>query len=369
MKKLGFIVNPVAGIGGRVGLKGSDGEDVQKKAIELGAIPLAPQRAQEALKPLSAIKDQFILVTYPGKMGEEEALAQGFNPKVIGETLEKTTSEDTKKAATMMRDMDVDLILFVGGDGTARDVYEAVDDKVPVLGVPAGVKIHSGVFAVSPRDAGVLALKYLKGEGVEVKEAEVMDIDEDAFRDNRLSAKLYGYMNTLYSTDRMQGSKEGSGYDERYSQEAIAIDITDGLEEDTAYIIGPGSTTKYITDKLGLKKTLLGVDVMVNRDIVASDANENAILEVIDGREAKIIVTVIGGQGFIFGRGNQQISPQIIRKVGKNNIIVIATPSKLAGLQTRALRTDTGDLELDEELKGFYKVITGYGRRTVVKVV
>ena len=369
MKKLGFIVNPVAGIGGRVGLKGSDGKDIQKRAFKLGAIPLAPQRAKEALKPLLAIKDKIIILTYPRAMGEEEARELGFKLEVIGDTEDNTTSKDTKNAATGMRELGVDLILFVGGDGTARDVFEAIDGEVPVLGVPAGVKIHSGVYAISPRDAGALAVKYLLGEGVDVKEAEVMDIDEEAFRDNRLSAKLYGYMNTLYSTDRMQGSKEGSGYTERYSQEAIAIDITTELEEETAYVIGPGSTTKFITDELGLKKTLLGVDVMINKEIVAADANEQTILGAIEGRDAKIVVTVIGGQGFIFGRGNQQISPQIIRQVGKENIIIIATPSKLAGLQSIALRADTGDLELDEALKGYHKVITGYGRRTVVKVV
>jgi len=267
-----------------------------------------------------------------------------------------------------MLDLGVDLILFSGGDGTARDIYEAVRGEVPVLGIPAGVKIHSGVFAINPATAGDLAVKYLKGEQTVLRESEVMDIDERAYREDRLSARLYGYLMVPYEKTMVQSSKEGSGAQEESSLEAIAKEITDNILDDHLYIIGPGTTTRPITEKFGLKKTLLGVDVIRSGKMVAADANESRLLGLIEGAKAKIVVTVIGGQGFVFGRGNQQISPEVIRKVGKENIVIVATPGKLASLRGKPLLVDTGDAELDRELSGYYRVITGFGRRAVYRV-
>lgn len=369
MKKLGLIVNPVAGMGGRVGLKGSDGREIQERAVEMGAVKTAPGRAVEALRRLIHLKEEIELMTYPGEMGEDEARECGFEPSVIGEIAsDETTAEDTKRAAGEMLERGVDLILFAGGDGTARDVYEAVDGDVPVLGIPAGVKIHSAVYAINPKSAGELAAMYLRGGPVTVRESEVMDIDEDAFREDRVSARLYGYLNVPYERALVQGSKEGSSYQEDFVLEAIARDIVDDMDDDTAYIIGPGSTTRPIAETLGLGKTLLGVDVIRGGRLLASDANESMLLEIIDGRKAKIVVTVIGGQGFIFGRGNQQISPEVIRWVGKENVLVVATPDKMASLKGRPLLVDTGDPELDRELSGYVRVITGYRRRVVYRV-
>ena len=366
MKRIGLIVNPYAGIGGRVGLKGSDGAEIRQKALELGAVPMSPQRTVEALKLLAGL--DFMLYTYPGKMGEEEALEAGLEPIVIGELGRESTAEDTKIAAELMLGKDLDLIVFAGGDGTARDIYSVVGDKVAVLGIPTGVKIHSGVYAVDPRSAGELLHRFIDDGNVEYKLEEVMDIDEEAFRNNTLQAQLYGYMKTLYVEELIQRGKESSVLTDESSKIGIANEITDEMEPDILYVLGPGTTVEPITEILGLKKTLLGVDLVKNRELVASDLNEEQLLDAIKGEDTRLIVTVIGGQGFVFGRGNQQISPKVIRAIGKNNLIIVASPDKLAALRGHPLRMDTGDTELDEELKGYYKVRTGYGRRTLYKV-
>jgi predicted polyphosphate/ATP-dependent NAD kinase len=318
---------------------------------------------------LAPFKDSVEIVTYPQEMGENEVRKAGFDPTVIGEiTPGNTTSKDTVAAASEMMGLNVDLILFAGGDGTARDIHKAVDGKVPVLGIPAGVKIQSGVFAINPARAGDIAARYMQGDLTTVRELEVMDINEEAYRENRLSARLYGYLMVPYEETLVQGSKEATGGSEEISLEAIASEVVEGMEGDTLYVIGPGTTTRSIAEELGLEKTLLGVDVVENGNIVATDVNEEALLELIEGRTAKIIVTVIGGQGFILGRGNQQISPEVIRKVGVENLIIVASPGKLAALKGRTLLVDTGDPELDEMISGYRKVVIGYARRSVYKV-
>lgn len=366
-KKLGVIVNPIAGMGGKVGLKGTD--NVLEQAIQLGAVPTSPNRAIEALKRLSSIREFIELYTYPEEMGEQEAKACGFDPVILGSiTSGKTTAMDTKNAARDMVEVQIDLILFVGGDGTARDIYEAVTDKIPVLGIPAGVKIHSGVYAINPRSAGDLAALYLQGKYTGLQAAEVMDIDEEAFRANRVSAQLYGYLNIPFERSLVQGSKAGSTVSEELAIESIASEIIGSLQDDYLYIVGPGTTTKPIFTQLGLTKTLLGVDVLYNREVIAIDVNESELLTLIAGKKAKIIVTVIGGQGFIIGRGSQQISPEVIKKVGRENIIVIATETKLASLHGRPLLVDSGDEVVDTMLSGYIRVTTGYGRSGIYKV-
>ena len=369
LKRLGLIVNPVAGMGGRVGLKGSDGAETLRRAKELGATKTSPARAAEAMKHLAAMKDQIELYTYPGEMGEDEAQSVGFEPKVLGEIKTgETTSADTKAAASEMARLGVDLLLFAGGDGTARDVCEAIDGNVPALGIPTGVKIHSGVYAVSPAAAGELAAKYLRGEVSSVQQSEVMDIDEEAFRENRLSARLYGYLRVPREEAYIQGSKEATPVQEEENLKAIAADLADEMTPDTLYVLGPGSTISSVAEHLGLAKTLLGVDVVQGGRIVASDVNEEQLLKIVTGRRTKIVVTVIGGQGFVFGRGNQQISPRVIRAVGRENIVIAATPAKLETLHGKPLLVDTGDQTLDAELSGYTRVVTDYGRRVVYRI-
>lgn len=368
-KTLGLIVNPVAGLGGRVGLKGSDGAEIQRKALELGAIPQAHNRTVQALEVLKSMRDRLEVITYPGEMGEDAAREGGFEPRVIG-TIKpgETTQEDTMKAALEMQRLNVDLLLFAGGDGTARDICNAVVQSLPVLGIPAGVKIHSAVFGTSPRSAGDLAASYLAGKVSRLRESEVMDIDEEAFRQGILCARLYGYLRIPFRRRLVQSLKAASSAGEETSQRAIAAEVGDGMEDDYLYIIGPGTTTRAIASHMGLTKTLLGVDVVKGGELVAIDASESQLLELLQGAKAKIVVTPIGGQGYIFGRGNQQISPEVIRRVGKDNIIVVSTAEKVNSLGGRPLRVDTGDRLLDEMLSGYIRVVVGYNEHTVYKV-
>ena len=367
---MGLIVNPVAGLGGRVGLKGSDGAEIQKRALALGAEPQAQSRAIEALERLKGIEGLKIL-TYPGEMGEEAARACSFEPEVIGAISPgQTTARDTRHAASEMLHQGVDLLLFACGDGTARDIYNAVGTNLPVLGIPAGVKIHSAVYATHPRSAGQLAALYLQGRVSGLREVEVMDIDEEAFRQNVLSVRLYGYLKIPYRSSLVQSQKIPSS-GEASALAAIAEDIVTKMEVDVLYIIGPGTTTRAIAEEMGLNKTLLGVDVVLNGEMIARDASEDQLLALLDehdNRKARILVTPIGGQGYLFGRGNQQISPQVIERVGRDGIVVVSIPAKLHALGSQPLLVDTGNRDVDEMLSGYLTVVTGYNERAVRKV-
>ena len=359
--KLGFIVNPIAGMGGKVGLKGTDGPEILKKARELGALPEAPDKAKKALEPLLDLKDRLEIFTYPGAMGEEEVDGMGFKVEVLGARKEEVGPKDTEEAAKRMLDIGVDLILFAGGDGTARNIYNAVDTGIPVIGIPAGVKIHSGVYANHPRNAGEVALKFLKDEeDMEIKEMEVMDIDEEAFRGGQVTAKLYGYMKVPFEPDLVQNQKSGGIVGEEAALDGISDKIIEQMEADVMYIIGSGTSLRPIMDKLDLPNTLLGIDIIKNKELVASDVNEQQILEHIRGKKARIIVTVIGGQGYVFGRGNQQLSANVIREVGKENITIVATKKKLMSLGNRPLLVDTGDDEVNSAFNGYTMVRTSY---------
>lgn len=364
MKRLGFLVNPIAGMGGKAGLKGSDGSEVIEKARTLGIEPEAPHRAVEALKILLPLKEEIQIITYPAEMGENEAREAGFEPVVIGTINSgRTGPEDTVRAARDMLAMDIELLLFAGGDGTARDIFGVIDTQIPVVGIPAGVKIHSGVYAVNPRSAGQVALQYIQGKS-SIREAEVMDIDEEAFRQGRVKASLFGYMLIPENKRYMQNTKSGSR-STNTQLSGLGRQIVETMEKDVLYIIGPGTTTRAIMEQLNLPNTLLGVDAVMNGKLIAGDVNEKQLFELINGKKAKIIVTVIGGQGHFLGRGNQQISPRIIKKVGKENIIVIATQEKLIALHPAPLLVDTGDAELDQEFRGYIRVMTGAEDSTI----
>jgi predicted polyphosphate/ATP-dependent NAD kinase len=366
-KTLGLIINPIAGLGGRVGLKGSDGAEIQEKALALGAVPQSLDRAIQALERIKSV-ETLEIITYSGEMGENAAKACGFRTTIVGSIKSgETSAEDTGNAAQDMSRLKVDLLLFAGGDGTARDIYNAVGTGLLALGIPAGVKIHSGVFATNPKGAGELAALYLQDRVTSLREAEVMDIDEEAFRQGVVTAKLYGYLKIPFRTSLVQSLKTASGA-EGASLNSIAHDIVENVEDDCLYIIGPGTTTRAITTELGLDKTLIGVDVVLNRELLASDVNESQLLAMLEGRRAKIIVTPIGGQGCILGRGNQQISPKVIEKVGQENIIVVSTREKLYALGQQPLWVDTGDPEVDRTLTGYTRVVTGYNERAVRKV-
>ena len=371
MKTIGLVVNPVAGMGGRVGLKGSDGAEIQAQARALGAKPEAPGRAIQALEVLAREKAGVKLVTWPGEMGEDEARAAGFAPEVLGALESDITSpDDTEAAARAMVERGVDLLLFAGGDGTARNVFHAVGDAVPVLGIPAGVKIHSGVYAVTPRSAGEVVARFVADRIANIRDAEVMDIDEEAFREGRVTARLYGFMRVPEESRFVQSVKAGGRRTEREALAGMAHDVVVRMqaEPERLYIVGPGTTTRSVMEALGLENTLLGVDVVKGGEVVASDVTEQALLELVSGRPATIVVTVIGGQGHMFGRGNQQLSPRVLHAVGTKNIIVVATKEKLVALNGRPLLVDTGDPEMDRELSGYVRVTTGYHDYTMFRV-
>ena len=375
MRKVGLIINPLAGIGGRVGLKGSDGRDIVEKAIAMGAVAEAPLKAKRALNRLVSKKEEFQLLTYPGPMGEDTARELGFDPIVLGSLKgELTTPEDTEKAAVVLRDAGAELILFAGGDGTARNLYHAIGNSLPVIGIPAGVKIHSAVYADTPTHAGDAAALFLAGSGrIQLREAEVMDIDEEAFRQDRVSARLYGYMTVPNVRNLMQSAKAGSVSTEGENMMSIASHIVTHMEEDVCYLIGPGTTIRSVMDILGLKNTLLGVDAVLNRELIGCDLNEAGLLGLLDRMESKgipvkVVVTVIGGQGYVFGRGNQQLSHRVLSRVGKDNIIIAATETKMIALGGKPLLVDTGDAAFNELLAGYVKVITSMNRQMAYRV-
>ncbi|MFZ5820442.1 MAG: ATP-NAD kinase family protein [Chloroflexota bacterium] len=369
-KRLGLIVNPTAGLGGRVGLKGSDGEIVQKKALALGAVPRALERAREALTALLPLKDDIEIVTCPGEMGAEAASSLGFSAQVIGRIeAGKTSAEDTRRAAQSMKEMGVALILFAGGDGTARDMYDAVGLSAPVLGIPAGVKIHSPVYATHPRAAGELVALLLGGKKVDFHEAEVVDLDEGAYQAGTVSTRLYGYLEIPFARQFVQNAKSASPASEQAAAQEIAASVVAQMQPGAAYIVGPGTTTRTIAACLGLGKTLLGVDVFLDKTLLARDVNERQLLEILARHpKRKIIVTPIGGQGYLFGRGNQQVSPQVIRQVGKDNIIVVSTVNKIIALRGQPLLVDTGETEVDRSLQGYIKIITGHNQGMIYRV-
>jgi len=371
-KRLGLIVNPVAGLGGRVGLKGSDGLEIQQRALALGAVPRAGERAAAALEPLRPLAGAFELLAAPGAMGESVARQAGFAPRVLpgaGPVAGGVTGpEDTRAAARAMQQAGADLVLFAGGDGTARDVCDAVGTGLTVLGIPAGVKIHSAAYAVSPAAAGRLAAGYLQGERVFLREAEVIDLDEDAYRRGQIATVLHGYLMVPYRRGAVQNQKVPTPAGEEAQAQAVAAEVVDRLEPGRAYLLGPGTTTRAVAARLGLPKTLVGVDVISGSELLAADVAEQDILALLDRRPLGLILAPIGGQGFLLGRGNQQITPEVIRRVERTGFLVACPAAKLAALRGRPLLVDTGDPAVDTLLAGYLEVITGYRDTAVYRV-
>jgi len=365
MFKLGLIVNPVAGLGGPAGLKGSDGIDTQKLARAKGVLGRAPMRAQRALELIAPMKSQLELYCLPGEMGADEASAAGFTPKLIdGYLLKtgKTSAADTTRAALALAELGVDLIIFAGGDGTARNIYDAIGTRQAVLGIPAGVKMHSGVYATSPAAAGEVVKLLLSRELVNIAAREVRDIDENAFRMGLVKAKYYGELMVPEAGHFVQNVKNGGREVESLVVDDIAAEIIENMEPETLYVIAPGSTTAAVMEQLKLPNSLLGVDVILGNALLASDIDAPELEALVDAHSGPVVIimTAIGGQGHIIGRGNQQISPAVIRRAGIENLQIIASKSKILALEGRPLLVDSNDPELDRELCGYHRVITGY---------
>lgn len=355
---LGLIVNPVAGLGGSVALKGSD--NAAAEALALGAVPMANQRTATALEVLVPYQSKLTIVTVQGQMGEDVARSLGFNVGTVLPAPTQTSAEDTERCAQAMQDLGVDLILFAGGDGTARNICHAVGDALPVLGIPAGCKIHSGVYAITPRAAGRVVEMLVTGELVTIGEADVMDIDETAFRQGVVKARRYGEMRVPTELKYVQSVKMGGKESDELVLQDLAAYVASEMLPDVRYVMGSGSTVAAVMAELGLDNTLLGVDVIENQQLIAKDVTASQLLELVSEQPSKLVITLIGGQGHIFGRGNQQLSPAVIRAIGKDNILLLASKSKLKNLAQRPLISDSGDATLDAELAGFINVITGY---------
>lgn len=377
LMKLGFIINPMAGIGGKVALKGSDGQAIVEQALQKGAQPMAGERSLTAMKALADVMAGLsveAVLTVAGDMGASVLDALNMNYEVVfSPALSNTTAVDTQQAVRQFCARSVDLLIFAGGDGTARDVLDAIkecgrEEQLPVIGIPAGCKIHSAVYAVSPVQAGELLAKLVQGQPLNVQIAEVMDLDEDAFRSGQVRSSCYGYLLVPKDDARMQAVKQGGVNQELLAVQDIAADIVEAMEDDMLYFVGAGTTTAAVMEELGLPNTLLGIDIVLNQKLLASDVDEETLLSFLEDQSAKIIVTAIGGQGHVFGRGNQQFSPKVIEKVGSDNIVIIATNEKLRSLQGRPLLVDTGDTQLDIELRGMKQIVTGFEQRTLYRV-
>ncbi len=369
--KLGLVINPIAGIGGSVALKGSDGEGVAAQAIALGATAKSNARAALALEILLPYKDSLVIYTVSGDMGETTASNLGFNTEVVYQLKSHDTTElDTENAVQALIAVDIDLLLFAGGDGTARNVCHIVADKFPVLGIPAGCKIHSGVYAITPKAAGRVVELILTNQLVSLTDADVMDIDESLFRQGVVKAKRFGEMRVPSELRYIQAVKSGGKESDELVLQDIAADVIAKMD-DELFIIGSGSTTAFVMEELGLENTLLGVDAICQQELIANDLTEPQLWQLLAGYsqgQVKLVITLIGGQGHIFGRGNQQLSPRVIRAIGKENIIIIATKTKLNALQARPLIADTGDSELDIALSGYLPVTTGYNDQVLYPV-
>lgn len=369
--KVGFLVNPIAGMGGSVALKGTDGEAALRRALELGAAPKAGERSAEAVRKFAEAAGNAVFLAPSGRMGADILKGFGISSRLLFETEKETHASDTRRAARMMADEGADLIIFAGGDGTARDICAEIGETVPVVGIPAGVKIHSGVYAKKPKAAGMLIKNFLLGKVRRFISAEVEDIDEEAFRDNIVRARLYGYMKVPDDREFMQERKSGGGAGTAEEAADLAACLAVSMKPGTVYLIGSGSTTMQLTNRLGLDGTLLGVDAVLDGRLVGKDMTSDSIanlLEQYPESERALIITVIGGQGHIFGRGNQQLSPRVIRMIPRENITVAASQTKMAQLFGKPLIVDTGDAELDESFKGYIPVVTGHSRRLLCRI-
>ena len=355
MKRIGLIVNPYAGMGGSVGLKGTDGK--VDEARERGAVTHAADRAWITLNLLSR-EIGLHFITCSGAMGGDLLKKSGFEEFEILYTFSgESNAQDTKAAARKFRDAGADLILFCGGDGTARDIFDAIGRDVPLLGIPAGVKMYSAVFAIDPATAAELVLK--SGANT-IRDSEILDVDEEAYRSGELKTRIFGIARTPALAGKVQSAKQVfEEADEERAKQEIARFMQEVMLPGTLYIMGAGTTTEAIARRLGVTKTLLGVDGVKDGVLVAADADEKTLFDLAEKeQDTWILISPIGAQGFILGRGNQQISSRIVRTIGVKKVIVVATPHKLR--ETPVLYVDTGDPELDKEFGDSVQVISGY---------
>lgn len=359
--RLGLVVNSYAGLGGPAGLKGSDGAELRTQVLAQGDSLRAPERAARVLAQLAGLPLE--VLCFAGEMGETVARAAGLPVTLLGAAAtQPSEATDTLAAAKACEAAGCDLIVFVGGDGTARNMVQAVSEQQPVLGIPSGVKMHSGVYAIAPEAAAALIKQLMSGQLVSLDFQEVRDIDEAAFRAGRVQSRYYGELLVPAEPRYVQAVKSGGREVEALVLDDIAADIIETMTPDTLYIFAPGSTTYAITEALGISATLLGVDLVLDKTLLAADVDA-AELEArvfAHAGPVKLVLTAIGGQGHILGRGNQQLRPDLLKHIGRDNLLLVATKTKLEALAGRPLLMDSNDAELDRQWQGYVRVITGY---------
>lgn len=359
---LGLIINPYAGIGGALALKGSDGFQIRQQALQSGSEQLAMRKAGLALEQCIMRKNDIHILTGSGDMGENIARKLGFSYEVIHNSDVQSEAHDTQVLASKLLAANVDLILFAGGDGTARNICSEIGTMLPVLGIPAGCKIHSGVYAITPKSAGIVLQKVINGELMSLHEGEVRDIDENLFRQGKVLSKYYGEMKVPSELSYIQAVKMGGKESDELILDSISDYVIEIMQEhpDTLFVMGSGSTVDAIMQQANLPNTLLGIDIVKNGEVIATDLTAKELITITHAKPCKLVATVIGGQGHILGRGNQQLSPSFIKQIGKHNIMLVATKAKLHQLGKKGLISDSGDEQLDSELAGPISVITGY---------
>jgi predicted polyphosphate/ATP-dependent NAD kinase len=377
MQTIGLLVNPIAGIGGRVGLKGTDG--VLDRALELGGEPVAPERMSKFLEALSDLLgregvERVRWITCSGSMGASYLEEFGEGPwewETVMPTGDGTTAEDTKSACSIFAERDVGLIVFCGGDGTARDVWETVGTTVPIVGIPSGVKMHSGVFGMNPDAVAFIVVRFLLGE-LDIGDGEILDLDEEKYRAGEWHIRLFGIASTPNEPSYIQvGKMHAEAVSEEDVKTEIAEHVSEDMDEnsDALYVLGSGSTVAAVSKEIGLDYSLLGVDAVHQGRLIGKDLNEEQLLSIMDEHaRVKLILTPIGAQGFVLGRGNLQLSPRVIRRIGLEDIMIICTPAKLS--RTPLLRIDTGDDALDHEFRSreYVTVVTGYKTMKLWKI-
>ena len=353
--RLGLIVNPIAGMGGTVGLKGTDG-GLAARARSLGAEPVSAGRAVAALSQLGEAGSNLVVLTCSGAMGEDAARQSGLDLSIVHRAVANaTTAQDSRAAAMRIVERHPDLVLFVGGDGTARDLLPAVESFTPLLGVPSGVKMHSAVFAATARAAGEVARRYLRAPDREslLRDAEVMDREPAESQ----SPRLYGMVRTPSLSFLVPGAKSTSRVTDQAALRDAVRRVARLLGDERISLLGPGSTMQLVKRECGFDGTPLGIDAVRAGRRIATDLNERQILDLSDNEPARIVVSIVGGQGFLFGRGNQPLSSRVIRCVGLDNIVVVSSLEKLSLLPGGCLLVDTGDSVLDEALAGYRQVL------------
>ena len=363
--RLAVVVNPDAGLGGKLGFKGSDGRAAEARAA--GAQDRAGPRMRICLEKLAELaREPIEILAWDGRMGGDWIPGEYTSTGKTPETTDATSTSEFIKAHSP------DLFLYAGGDGTTRDIVEALGEReTPLVGVPGGVKMHSGCFATTPKAAAEVVWSFFTGD-LMVARTEVMDLDEEVYRKGEWKVRMYGEAFTPASPRWMQGAKEQVQREsEEETLEAMSSHVANLVEEnpDLMLVWGSGGTLRQMCKQNGHESTLLGIDIQ-HAGKMYNDLNENGLLEIINQHqgEIKLLLSPMGGQGFLIGRGNLQLSPDVLRAIGTDNILGIATPAKLLGLNE--LRIDTGDEDLDAEIRGkkYLKVLQGYRTTRVIRV-